>query len=362
LIYNIFVSIQYRISLTCIENLSDELFYKIFDYLDACHIYEAFSNLNLRFQHLLTYSSFSPKLNCHSMLKSVFEYYCKQHIIPNRHKIFSIHLWHPTLIDVLLKHNTLDSSYKQLQSIVLHGIKSEKLLKVLSHLIYLPRLVSLTIHILYIFLDLNIIYQQIFRLPFLKYNQLSFISSEILDNQFILLPSPIDKQQLSSLEHLKLGHYCTINELISILFYTPRLSHLTCRHLIRSYVANNEREMVIGLPNLIFLSIENCDLSFDKFENFIKKISYRLHIFRINASRDLTYLDANRWERLIRKYIPYLSRFYFDYNVSILNSSNLSFIDISINYFMSPFWLARRWLLEMKLHFDKATFSIHPYK
>lgn len=39
--------------MTSIENLSIELFYEIFAYLDGCEIYFAFSNLNHCFQQLL---------------------------------------------------------------------------------------------------------------------------------------------------------------------------------------------------------------------------------------------------------------------------------------------------------------------
>jgi hypothetical protein len=39
-------------SITSIENLSNEFFHEIFDYLDGWDIYKAFLNLNYRFQHL----------------------------------------------------------------------------------------------------------------------------------------------------------------------------------------------------------------------------------------------------------------------------------------------------------------------
>ena len=49
-------------SITSIENLSNEFFYEIFDYLNAWHIYIAFSNLNYRFQQLLDNSSILYKI------------------------------------------------------------------------------------------------------------------------------------------------------------------------------------------------------------------------------------------------------------------------------------------------------------
>jgi hypothetical protein len=48
--------------ITSIENLSNEFFYEIFDYLNAWDIYDAFSNLNYRFEQLLNNSSVLYKI------------------------------------------------------------------------------------------------------------------------------------------------------------------------------------------------------------------------------------------------------------------------------------------------------------
>jgi hypothetical protein len=40
-------------TIVCLENLSNEVFYEIFDYLDVYDIYQSFASLNARFQDLL---------------------------------------------------------------------------------------------------------------------------------------------------------------------------------------------------------------------------------------------------------------------------------------------------------------------
>ncbi len=48
---------------SCLENLSNELFYEIFDYSDGCDIYHVSANLNIRFQNLLFHSSIPMKID-----------------------------------------------------------------------------------------------------------------------------------------------------------------------------------------------------------------------------------------------------------------------------------------------------------
>ncbi|CAF4564186.1 unnamed protein product, partial [Rotaria magnacalcarata] len=49
-------------SITTLDNVSNELSYEIFGYLDGCQIYESFSNLNYRFYQLLNSSCLLLKM------------------------------------------------------------------------------------------------------------------------------------------------------------------------------------------------------------------------------------------------------------------------------------------------------------
>jgi hypothetical protein len=98
-----------------IENLSNEFFYEIFDYLNGYEIYQSFSNLNYRFQQLLNSSSllFKIKLD-HSTSEEIF---MKQIILLNRHQIFSFHISLTLHIKQWFSSFTFDSSFYRLESL-----------------------------------------------------------------------------------------------------------------------------------------------------------------------------------------------------------------------------------------------------
>ncbi|CAF4843958.1 unnamed protein product [Rotaria sp. Silwood2] len=62
-----------RQSVTLIEDLSNEIFYEIFNHLYVYYVYKAFYNLNIRLQNLLTNSTLPLKINVSSISKSIFQ-------------------------------------------------------------------------------------------------------------------------------------------------------------------------------------------------------------------------------------------------------------------------------------------------
>ncbi|CAF1067163.1 unnamed protein product [Rotaria sordida] len=160
-----------RISISFIENLSNDIFYEIFDYLDGIDIYEAFSNLNYRFQQLLNGSSLLFKIKLKLQSNESYMNIYKQLILINRHQIFSFHLDLPSHLNQFVSSFIIDSSLKRVESLVLVQIKSNTLISLLINLASLPRLFSLTIYAKNDFKNLNHVYQLIFTLPVLKYNR-----------------------------------------------------------------------------------------------------------------------------------------------------------------------------------------------
>jgi hypothetical protein len=124
--------------MTSMENFSNELFYEIFDYLDSCDIYQAFSNLNYRFQSLLNSSSLLFKTTFHRSTP-------KQMIHFNKNQILSIHFLSSTYKKLISSLN-IDCLFTRLESLVFLSIEPDILISLLPKLIHLPRLFSLTIN------------------------------------------------------------------------------------------------------------------------------------------------------------------------------------------------------------------------
>ncbi|CAF1175372.1 unnamed protein product [Adineta steineri] len=351
-------------SYTCLENLSNEILYEILEYLDAYDLYKSFSNLNNRLQNLIISSPILLRINLDSKSKSLLECRCQHVIIPNTHRILSLHLtdyWtDPSLVDTFFNHCIINSTFHRLESIILNGIKTEKLFATLFYLNTLPRLFSLTVSIkVDDYYDFGNIYSLIFSLPTLKYNQLSTCTDDLQIN----IPDVINKK-FSTIEYLGVNYFCTLNQLNSLLHYTPHLRRLFCHRVIKSdEIFKNELSMKV--PHLKYICVEELLASFDEFEVFIKEISSQLQVLNIGIPWDKAYLDGSRWERLIKKYMPELKKFYFNFVQDIGNNMKTNSSDSTdgfINRFNSPFWFERKWFRELHVYNKEMVFLIHPYR
>ncbi|CAF4499438.1 unnamed protein product [Rotaria socialis] len=136
-----------NISISCIEHLSNELFYAIFEYIACWEIYRSFLNLNSRFQHLIINNPLlSLKIQLRPRTTSELIDSCQNFIIPNRHRILSLCLENELFINDFFTYCITDSSFTRLQSIVLRKISIDKSVIPLFHLKSLPHLFSLTMY------------------------------------------------------------------------------------------------------------------------------------------------------------------------------------------------------------------------
>jgi hypothetical protein len=342
--------------MACIENLSNELFYDIFDYLDGYDILNAFSNLNIRLKNLLDYSSLLLKIKISS--KSTLQIRCKLFIIPNRSRIISLNFADESILDRFIVHCTINSSFQRLQSINLNSLPAYKCVVLLFDLISLPRLSSLTCSLTSCFLDVSYIYRIIFRFQYLNYFKLSLpIIEDLEDFEQVIFVA--EKQQLSQIEYLIIDHCCTLNDFLSIISFTPRLRRLTCQTLFETNENIGRDDILLTLTNLTHVTIEKCELKFDVLEIFIKKICSQLRVFRIVIRlKDVSYLDADRWEGLITQYMPHLERFEFKYYEYFTDRLKFTPCHRLLDRFLSPFWIERKWILGLEFDANDLIYSI----
>ena len=103
-------------SVTYSDDLSNENIYEIFDFLDFSHIYNAFRNLNTRFQNLLLDSNFPIKINLSNLSKLNFNRIHKEILIPYQYRRKSLSIsnlsMHQMIFFIRLYSIKFDSTWK----------------------------------------------------------------------------------------------------------------------------------------------------------------------------------------------------------------------------------------------------------
>jgi hypothetical protein len=328
-------------SITHFEDLSNDMIYEIFDFLDFRHIYDAFSNLNNRFKNLLTNSTLPININMSFMFRSNFEKYYKNLIIPYVHRIKLLHLSNPFSIDLLFTHDSILSKLIRLETLILNDIASEDVQIILTYLVTLPCVSSLIIFCTDGGNIRNTLFRQIFLLPVLKYCKISM--NEFQRSEPLL---PIANNELSSVEHLIINDLFDTNDLNAVLSCVPHLRRLSCKTLFPS---SNEQinSCSIKLNHLTHASLEINDVTFHQFESLTKVLFHQLQVLYITASNDKTYLDANRWKQLILSHMPHLRIFNILCDIGIDKDDYSSYISMT-EPFQSQFWLQRQWFFICK--------------
>ncbi|CAF4701445.1 unnamed protein product [Rotaria socialis] len=330
--------------ITSLENLSNDLLYEIFDYLDGGEIYKAFSNLNQCFQTLITSPSLLLNIDLRLQSENLSHYRSTCIVTPNRHRITSLSFSHGSLYQSGLAFCNIDSLFIRLESLILDNIKSQQLLPLLARLISLPRLFSLSIYYSDHRSEITNIYQASFNLPVLTHYKLQCSS---LESSIPLLTT--GKHKFSSIRYLVVGHCCSLDDLIAIVSCTPQLSRLTCHEVNRSRtdIAKHVYNTIMSLTKIF---ITRCYAQFNEMETFLTKIASQVKVLHWNCFRDVTYLDATRWERIISKNLLHLNLFKFQFSINIDENPNSTGSHENRIDFNSLFWTKR--IRDFRIYLD----------
>jgi hypothetical protein len=348
--------------ITHIEDLSNDVMYEIFEYLDCFHVYQAFFDLNIRFQKLLTHSNLPIKINILSMSKSNFQRYYTHIILPYQHRISSLCITNLLSFDLDISTHRILSIFNRLETLILENIHSNYLKTVLQDIASLPNLSSLIIITIDYIANANHIFLQIFRLSALRYCKVSFANDQA---EFDLLPFAI--HEYSPIEQLAIKHPIYINDLHRLLSYVPQLRRLSLDCIIEDH--NSRIDHLVTLNNLSHLFVELTRCSLNEFELLIKKSFCSLQVLHLHVEdRGDEYLNAGRWERLISSYIPYLRIFDIRCSYRYVRNITTQFThEFQFNQFTTPFWFEHQWFFTYQDYFKYGYhyitfYSINPYR
>ncbi|CAF0793992.1 unnamed protein product [Adineta steineri] len=263
---------------TNFEELSNEIIYEIFDFLDTYQAYEIFSNLNIRFRNLLTLSDLSINVNIFNISKLSFEQHYEQFFKYNTHRIHSLYISNPIVIDLIFASIKNDILLTRLRILCLKNIDLNDCKDFFDYLVLLPQLSTLIIYSYKKDCDRIIIYDKLFRLPALKYCKLSLNDSS--NFPWEVFSTAYDT--VSPIEHLIIDCNVYFNELLHILPYVPHLRRLSIKSLTSSY-GQVPHKFSFTLNNLTHVSIELHLINFDQFQPFMTNLFKNLQVLYIST-------------------------------------------------------------------------------
>ncbi|CAF4070708.1 unnamed protein product [Adineta steineri] len=359
---NIWVLKMNQNGCTNFEDLSNEIIYEIFDFLDTYQAYEIFSNLNIRFRNLLTLSDLSINVNIFNISKLSFEQHYEQFFKYNTHRIHSLYISNPIVIDLIFASIKNDILLTRLRILCLKNIDLNDCKDFFDYLVLLPQLSTLIIYSYKKDCDRIIIYDKLFRLPALKYCKLSLNDSS--NFPWEVFSTAYDT--VSPIEHLIIDCNVYFNELLHILPYVPHLRRLSIKSLTSSY-GQVPHKFSFTLNNLTHVSIELHLINFDQFQPFMTNLFKNLQVLYISTSMDNEYINAQRWEDLIATHMPHLRIFDIQHKTSLFNNIiNGETCRDLMNRFATLFWTKRKWFFTHQLYYLERSnygvfYSIQPY-
>ncbi|CAF4115220.1 unnamed protein product, partial [Rotaria sp. Silwood2] len=310
-----------------LEDLANEIFYEIFEYLDMHDIYKGFFNLNKRFKNLIIYSNFLNQINISIISKNDFKNYYNNILIPYRYRITLLRLSNPFVADLIFSPLRIILHFNHLEKLILDKIQMKFLNNIFNYLMYLPKFHSLTISIGDYIESLDMIFFDLFHLSKLNYCKIKYETK----NSEYPLSIHMTEYNLSSIQYLIINGRFPFKSLNNLLCALTKLRHLSMNNLIH-------RQVYFQRENILPIQLK-----------YIKYIFfYYVQILRLTTKYDEAFLDAKRWEYFIISYMPYLRIF-------------------DINHENYKFWIKKNWFFTHQHDWAKRLdsgmfYSTNPYR
>jgi hypothetical protein len=208
------------------ESLANELLLELFDFLDAVHLFYAFSTLNTRFDTLLFVHIRHFQLDFRSISKGDFDLVCQQYLpsIIDRVTTLCISDDHetPNLLNHFVDYGFTLNQFTHLHSLSFFNINIIKINEILTESIYPNQLTHFKLTQCYYRDedDAVCLINNIWHLPKLTHCRLDFIQS--FSRLFASLRIISSSIEFISSAYVK----CSSKDLYNLFEHTPRLRHL----------------------------------------------------------------------------------------------------------------------------------------
>ena len=330
------------------QDLSNELFYEIFDYLDDMECFEIFLPLNERFSSLLFDSDRMLTLDLRDQPKSQMDTFYRVIVIPQRHRIRCLKLGDKQ-VDTVLNTYVINSSFRALESITLdsNSIKPVSMLPQLAKLPCLSRL-SIRIEITRETLEcIVLIYKTILSFRSLKYLTLDLdINTPDEDDNYVDASDFFGYQQEpSNLENLFMKHSIDTKGFLKIINYMPKLRRLS----VQSLKGDSALDITLKLPQLTELIIKDSELGFESLKSLLDAFDCHLQTLEIGTRLCDGYYINERWEQFMKRRLSHLRKSTIRLEPEWLEpSANIGGIDC-IRFICHRFWCNHDWMADINI-------------
>ncbi|CAF5085225.1 unnamed protein product, partial [Rotaria sp. Silwood1] len=309
-----------------------------------------FYNLNKRFQNLAINSNVLTKINISTISISNFEDYYRTILLPNRNRINFLDLSNPFAADIIFSPPDHILNFVHLETLIIDNVESISFYKFFDYFMKLPNLHSLIISFGEGILKIDYLFAQIFRLSKLKYCKIKYeiqYCEELFYSFTEYISSPIEYLIINAPFPFKAFH--------NLLCFLPKLQHLSIgsRHLLGDIHIEYQLSP-IQLKCLRHVSIYFSMIHFDEIEKIIKEFFHHVEILHLTTYYTETYLDTQRWQKLIVYHMPYLR--VFDINCQDFLDYDISYHDV-VTEFNSSFWIKNKCFFENQYEWNDQSFG-----
>jgi hypothetical protein len=315
-----------------LESLPNELLIELFEFLDAVELFQAFYNLNSRFNTLILTHTRAYRIGFSTVFKNQYNHFYRRHLPSIIDRVISFRLAdnndkRSTRTLLFLSYDLHFNQFTHLRSLALCYINCDTTLRnLLNDCRDIPLLIYLKIFLCdSSYMSSTLFSNSIWRFPKLTHFRLK-------TRRDFFMPTIVS----SSLEYLSIScQNFGLSQVSGLFRQTPSLQRL---HAPLNNLNDNRHLVLSTLSSLTILKLSNVRSSYSMI-NVLRAVPNLTHL-----KIDTYYINWNgyQWETIIDDHLPKLKVFRLRMHIDVQGEQNNDkHIDDLVNSFRTRFWLEK---------------------